>query len=235
MKRFAVITGDVNASSRMLKQEVKRLEKTLRGSFQDLAENLPEVQADHFTCFRGDSWQFVVGDAAAAARAAVYFRASLIVQSTDEFGKKLNSAVAIGVGPVDFFPDDESSAGGGKAYELSGKCLDKIRRRMPGMSISGLGPQDPNVSAMLGLIDALIRQWTPSQARAVRLALQGHTQEESAARWHPKAISQQAVHKHLHSAGWPAIEPALNAIYTTLMSCKMQNNPEAQVSQEGGS
>ncbi len=216
MKRFAVITGDVNASSSMEKQVVRRLERTLRSSFQDLMENLPDLKADHFTCFRGDSWQFVVGDATAAVNAAIYFRASLLLQSYDAFGKRLNSSVAIGFGSVDFFPDDESTAGGGKAYELSGKCLNKILRRMPGMCASGLGPQDTGISVLLGVIDALIRHWTSSQARAICLALQGLTQDEIAAHWIPRPVSQQAVHKHLQKAGWPAIDPALNWVATTI-------------------
>ena len=191
MKRFAVLTGDVNASSRMGKQQVRRLEKALRGSFQDLRDNLPDVKAGYFTCFRGDSWQFVVGDAAAAASAAVYFRASLLVRSNDEFGRRMNSAVAI-----------------------------------------GLGSLDPGITAMLGLIDALIRHLTPSQAKAVCFALRGLTQEEIARRWVPEAVSQQAVQKHLRSAGWPAMEPALEWLYTTINGCKRKNNPEGQTRRE---
>lgn len=224
MKPYAVITGDVNASSRMEKQEVKRLEKTLRASFQDLADNMPDLNAIHFTCFRGDSWQFVVGDAATAVTAAVYFRASLIVHSFSELGRSMGSAVAIGFGSIDYFPDDESAAGGGVAYECSGKALDKILRRMPGMSASGLGSHDKGVSAMLGLIDALIHHWTLSQARAVSFALQGLTQEAIALKWVPDAVSQQAVHKHLRSAGWPAIEPALRWLSTTIKGCNQENN-----------
>ncbi|MCK5035950.1 MAG: hypothetical protein KAS73_08675 [Candidatus Sabulitectum sp.] len=227
--RYAVLTGDINASSRMGKREAKNLEKILRASFQELVANRHDIEADHFTCFRGDSWQFVVGDATAAASAALYFRASLIIQSYDAFGIRLNSSVSIGFGSIDFFPDSESSAGGGKAYELSGKRLDKIRKRLPGMSVSGLGPPDPGVSAMLGVIDALVRHWTPSRARAVCLSLQSLTQIEIASKWEPEPISQQAVHKHLQSAGWPAIEPALNWIATTIKGCIAKNNLGNQI------
>lgn len=232
MKRYAVLTGDINASSRMDKREVKSLEKMLRASFREVVANLPDIEADHLTCFRGDSWQFVVGNATAAARAAVYFRASLIIQSYDAIGIRLNSSAAIGFGSIDFFPDGESSAGGGEAYKLSGKCLDKIRKRLPGMSVSGLGPPDSGITAMLGVIDALIRHWTPSQARAVCLSLQSLTQLEIASKWEPKPITQQAVHKHLQSAGWPAIEPALNWIATTIKGCNAKNNLVDKVRQK---
>lgn len=228
MKRVAVITGDVNASSRLRQHEAKRLERVLVATYRNLKKHMPMFEAINFTCFRGDSWQFVVDDAASAASAAVYFRASLLVESHDAFKKKLNSAAAIGIGSIDFLPDGESTFGAGEAYELSGKQLDKIRRRIPGMSASGLGPLDIGVSASLGLIDVLIRHWTHLQARAVCLAFQGLTQKEIADRWHPKKVTQQAVHKHLHNAGWPAIEPALKWISTTIAGDNTENNHNSQ-------
>jgi len=165
-----------------------------------------------------------VSDITAAARAALYFRASLIIQSYDTFGIRLNSSIAIGFGSIDFFPHGESSAGGGKAYELSGKRLDKIRNQLPGMSVSGFGPSDPGITAMLGVIDALIRHWTRPQAKAVCLSLQNLTQLKIALMWEPERISQQAVHKHLKNAGWPAVKPALNWIAATIRGCNAENN-----------
>jgi len=63
-----------------------------------------------------------------------------------------------------------------------------------------------------------------SSFRAVCLALQSLTQLEIASKWEPKPISQQAVHKHFQNAGWPAIEPALNWIATTIKGCNAKNN-----------
>lgn len=216
MQKYAVLTGDVNASSTMTNKENKALEKILRESFNDLKNNLPFIQADHFTCFRGDSWQFVVGNANNAAHAAVYFRASLIVKSYDEIGKRIHSAIAIGFGSIDFFPDNENSAGGGEAYHYSGKCLDKMHTRLPGMNASGLVNDETDVSAILGLIDALIRRWTRHQALAVCFALRNMTQEKIAQQWKPEKVTQQAVYKHLRNAGWPAVEKALKCIKNNL-------------------
>jgi len=208
----------------MGEEEARRLERTLWESFSDLAENFPDAKANHFSCFRGDSWQFVVYNAAAAPSAAVYFRASLLTRSHSEFGRRRNSSVAIGFGSLDFVPGGGYTAGGGEAYMLSGRTLDKIRTRMPGMSASGLGSHDLAIRALLGLVDAIIRGWTPLQAKAVGLALRGLTQEEIATQWEPRAVSQQAIHKHLQSAGWPALEPALQWLYTTTEGCYAGNN-----------
>lgn len=224
MNAVAVITGDVNASETMGQAHKKRLEQVLRSSFQDLVVALDQYKIDHFTCFRGDSWQFVVGDPVKAVDAALYFRASLLVQSQEEFGKKQHTSAAIGFGQVQFFPDDVSSAGGGEAYSLSGHKLDKLRKRMPGMGVAGLSKKDVGIDAVLGVLDALVRQWTASQAKAVCFALQGLLQEEIAKKWLPKPITQQAVHKHLYAAGWPGIEPALEWVSTTLKGCIGNNN-----------
>jgi hypothetical protein len=233
MKRYAVLTGDIDASSSRTGRHVaKGLERMLWASFRELVAGLPNIEADYFTCFRGDSWQFVVSDITAAASAAVYFRASLIIQSYDSFGIRLNSSTAIGFGSIDFFPNSESSAGGGEAYELSGKRLDKIRNQLPGMSVSGLESSDRGITAMLGVIDALIRHWTRPQARAVCLSLQNLTQLKIASMWKPEPISQQAVHKHLKNAGWPAVKPALSWIATTVKGCNAENNLGDRVSRK---
>jgi hypothetical protein len=220
----AVITGDVNASSKMPEQQARRLEGLLRECFREVSESLPEAHLDSFTNFRGDSWQFVVKEPLLAVRAALLFRSRLIVHSDKEMGNRLHTATAIGFGGIDYLPDGVSLAGGGAAYESSGKKLDKLHRRMPGMGVSGLGPQDPYFDRLVGVIDALVRSWTAMQAQAVAFALQGFTQVEISHLWRPP-ISQQAVNKHLKAAGWPAIDPALQWIETTLKGCLQENNP----------
>jgi hypothetical protein len=219
----AVVTGDVNASSKMLEKDARHLEQVLRHCFQDVISVLDHVKAEGFTNFRGDAWQFVVSDPVMAIRTTLYFRSSLLIHSNQEFGKKMHTSASIGFGNITYLPSKTSLAGGGEAYEASGKRLDKLRRRMPGMGVSGLGEIDIFLDNLLGVIDALVRHWTALQAKAVSFALQGIAQAEIAKRWkHP--ISQQAVHKHLLAAGWPAIEPALRWMETTIEGCIRENN-----------
>ena len=223
-RQVAVITGDINASSGMPTNHAAKLETVLWTSFKELKKALPEAKAEHFTCFRGDSWQFVVNNQSAAISAGLFYRASLLVQSDQEFGKSYHASFAVGFGEAEYLPDQDSSAGGGEAYVRSGHRLDKLKRRVPGMGVLGLGEKDKGVDAATGLIDALVRKWTALQARAVCLAMQGYSQEQIAERWSPKPVSQQAVQKHLSAAGWPAIEPALEWITTTINGCFCKNN-----------
>lgn len=208
----------------MAKDKRKKLEGILGECFHLLSKDLSKAIAGHFSCFRGDSWQFVVGDARYAASAAVCYRTLLRQLGCERIGIRLNSSASIGIGTIDFFPDSESAAGSGIAYELSGRNLDRIKKRLPGMNFAGLGEHDRGVTAVLGLIDAMITRWTEPQVYAVHEALKGHTQNEIALGWKNGPISQQAVHKHLQNAGWPAVLPALEWISTTIRSCISGNN-----------
>ena len=221
----AVVTGDVNASSRMHAAEARQLESILAICFEETADALPGADLGGYTGFRGDAWQFAVGRPDQAVRAALFFRSRLLVASDREFGRRLHSAVAVGFGGIDYLPGAGSSAGGGEAYRVSGHRLDRLRRRIPGMGVAGLEDLEANFDVLLGVIDALARSWTAHRAEAVSLAIRGLSQGEIANRWQPK-VSQQAIHKHLSTAGWPAIEPALEWMETTLYGCIGENNHE---------
>lgn len=223
LQYVAVVTGDVNASSKMHEKDARQLELLLKNCYQDTLVSLNDAELGGFTNFRGDSWQFIVGKPMMALRATLLFRSLLLVHSDQEFSKRLHTSAAIGFGSVNFLPNDTSLAGGGQAYEISGKRLDKLRRRMPGMGVSGLGKKDQYLDSLIGVIDALVRRWTALQAQAVSYALQELSQTEISQKWSPP-ISQQAINKHLISAGWPAIEPALRWAETTIKGCILKNN-----------
>ncbi len=213
---IAVITGDINGSSFLDKRATRHLIPILNVCFDDVCEKLPYAKAGGFTTFLGDSWQFYVSNPVLAIRAIFLFRVSLLIHGDDTLGKKLHSSAAIGFGRINSHTDHAPNADTGTAYELSGKKLSKLRRRVPGMVAAGLGDTDHYLDSMLGLFDALIRRLTFSQAQALSLALSSDfSQEEIARRLKPR-ISQQAVNKHLRVAGWPAIKPALNLIETTV-------------------
>ena len=219
----AVVTGDVNASSRLEAAEARGLERLLERCFAETDGALPRAGLRGYTGFRGDAWQFAVGCPEFAVRAALFYRGRLLVHSERELGRRLHSSAAIGFGTIDWLPDGSSAAGGGSAYEASGRRLDRLRRRIPGLGLAGLGDQDEGLDVLLGIMDALVRGWTAHRAEAVVLAMQGLSQGEIARQWAPQ-VSQQAIHKHLAAAGWPALEPALAWLETTLTGCFAENN-----------
>jgi hypothetical protein len=220
----AVVTGDVNASSGLDVGQARGLPAVLLQCFAETAAALPQAGLCGFTSYRGDAWQFVVGRAELALRATLSYRSRLLVHSDRALDRRLHSAAAIGFGRVDYLPDDRTTSGGGEAYELSGRRLDRLRRRVPGMGAAGAGDLDPCLDSLLGVIDALARQWTVPRAHAVAMAIQGLSQHEIARTWQPP-VSQQAIHKHLSAAGLPALEPAMEWAETTLKGCFTGNNP----------
>lgn len=225
----AVVTGDVNASTRLAAEAARGLEALLERCYAETDAALPRAGLRGYSAFRGDAWQFAVGCPEFAVRAALFYRGRLLVHSERELGRKLHSSAAVGFGTIEWLPDGASSAGGGTAYELSGRRLDRLRRRMPGLGLAGLAdahgtPQlEEGLDVLLGVLDALVRRWTAHQAEAVVLSMQGLAQGEIARQWEPR-VSQQAIHKHLAAAGWPALEPALAWLETTLTGCFSENN-----------
>jgi len=121
---------------------------------------------------------------------------------------KWDTRMAIGVGTVDFVPEDRISKGDGQAYRCSGKALEEMTKasnmcfRFPGTEM------EESLDVLVHLLDVLAMNWTQKQALAIIGALQGLRQEEIGTLWKP-SVSQQAVNRHLQRAGWFAIEKAI--------------------------
>jgi hypothetical protein len=61
------------------------------------------------------------------------------------------------------------------------------------------------LDVLVRLVDALAVNWSEKQALAITGALQGLRQEKIGSLWNPP-ITQQSVNRHLHRAGWFAVE-----------------------------
>jgi hypothetical protein len=204
-KLYAVITGDIVSFSKLpaehrqrLSGIMKRGSETVRKAFKG---SVP-LEAD---VFRGDSWQLLVSDAAVSLRIALFLRAYLrAAMGTGKFDTRM----AIGVGTIDFVPDDRVSKGDGQAYRHSGNALEQMARgsnmcfRFPGQEI------EESLDVLVHLMDVLAMNWSDKQALAITGALQGLKQEKIGSLWKPP-ITQQSVNRHLQRAGWFAIEKAI--------------------------
>jgi hypothetical protein len=148
---------------------------------------------------------------ARALLATLYFRAGLQA-ALDE--TRLDTRAAIAVGPVDFVGAEGVASGDGPAFRLSGEVLERLDKK------TTLGFAAPDLAAeeclqtLLVLVDHVAARWSGRQARAVRGALRGWTQEEIARRCWADPVSQQTVAQHLDRAGWRAIEGALEYFAT---------------------
>lgn len=185
-------------------------------------QSMPEMMADASRCirgilpgvmpweidvFRGDGWQALLTEPAYALRAAAVIRAYIRALGPDP---RLDTRMAIGVGPVDYVPEGRVAAGDGPAFRSSGKMLEKMAAPSAGVlryACPG-APFESLADALVRAVGALMETWRPLRARAVLGLLCGLKRAQVAARW-PTPISRQAVSKHLKNARWDAVAHAI--------------------------
>jgi hypothetical protein len=202
---YAVITGDVIASSDLEPSQRKQLPATIESIAAILTEWLGADEVAPVAIFGGDSWQLLLATQANALRAALFMRASLLASPLE-----VDTRLAIAVGSVDFVPDKGIEHGDGEAFRMSGRLLSELSNRSVSM---GFECPDKDLSRhwdlAVCLIDALVRtNWTANRARAVSGALRGLTGVQIGELW-PTPISKQTAGRHLAEVAWEAIERAL--------------------------
>ncbi|HUU74911.1 MAG TPA: hypothetical protein VMW63_02350 [Methanoregulaceae archaeon] len=219
---YAVVTGDVVGSSKLPADKRKILLQCLDSGF-DAALRVVDESASHlppFEVFRGDSFQGILSKADQGLRAALIIRASLLAQPEIRKGIRLDTRIAIGVGPVQFVPKERVGLGDGDAYRFSGGELETLKKRKVNLMIKT--PWDSfndELRTESFLADAIIRSWSPAQAEAMLYALSGATQAGIA---HTLGISQEAVFYRLDGAKNWAIQEFLSR-YKEIISKSLSN------------
>ncbi|RJP41715.1 MAG: hypothetical protein C4548_08820 [Desulfobacteraceae bacterium] len=212
-KNYAVVSGDFIGFSGLPAETRESSYHLVKQAGAELARLFPSAMPWEVDMFRGDGWQFVLADPVISLRAALFFRAYLRARAG---GHPTDVRLAIGVGPIDYVPDNRVSAGDGTAFRLSGRLLDQIAMQKTGSMRFVM--EDEKLSLPLDgitlLIGALADNWTERQARAVAGALQGLTIIQITEQW-PDRISRQAVGKHLARTRWPEIRIGLKIFEST--------------------
>ena len=204
-KDYAVITGDVIASSDLEATQRKELPATIESIAATLTDWLGADEVAPVAIFGGDSWQLLLATPANALRAALFMRASLLASPLG-----IDTRLAIAVGGVDFVPEAGVERADGEALRMSGRLLSEL----PGRSVSmGFECPDKTLSRhwdlVACLIDALIRtNWTANRARAVSGALRGFTGVQIGELW-PAPIAKQTAGRHLTEVAWETLERVL--------------------------
>lgn len=212
----AVLTGDIVGSSdlsrenrELLPQKMLEASKILQGSFSCVPFQI--------RIFRGDSWQFIVSDPEKSLRVGLMYR-SLIRTSFQD--RSVDTRIGIGVGSINFLPEENLSSGDGEAFRRSGTALETmVRRRF----LDAFFPEYWNwattelLREVLLWVDLQAQNWTPGQAAAISGALLGRTQNEIAKQEFKGEITQQAVAQHLKRGGWAAVQSSL-VLYEKIIS-----------------
>lgn len=205
----AVLTGDIVGSSKLNPVEREMLPKKILDA-SDTLQNSFSCVPFQIRIFRGDSWQFIISAPEKSLRIGLMFR-SLIQTSFEDH--PLDTRIGIGIGLINFLPEENLSSGDGEAFRRSGSALENMARKR---YLDAVFPESWNwptaelLREVLLWVDFQAQNWTPGQASAVSGALLGRTQIEIAKKEFRGEITQQAVAQHLKRGGWSAVQSSVD-------------------------
>lgn len=203
-KVYAVITGDIVGSSRLLPNRREELWSVLKSTLELINQDFAASLIGKIEIHRGDSFQGVLRDLRKALVISILIRAGLrmgFVVKKKRYA--MDVRIAVGLGTIDFLPEENIAAGDGEAFRRSGQILDKMKGDQRLLLKSSWSEMDGELETEFALLDALVNNWSTEQAKAISMQLQGMKQEEIGK---ILSISQPAVGSRLKSAGGWAVE-----------------------------
>lgn len=200
---YAVVTGDLVGSTRLPLELRRDFRQLVDHAASELRAFLGTDAVLGIDLFSGDSWQFVSAPRQ-SLRACLFLRAYIRAHM-----ERADTRCVVGVGEIDFVPEDRVSQGDGEAFRLSGRLLQQIKRG-PAMRLVAADPAVVRQWDLpFSLADAAIAgSWTSRRALAVTGELRGLSQEETGRLWtkfrlQDKPVSQATVSRYLEQAHWP--------------------------------
>lgn len=211
---YAVLTGDLVKSSRLSPEQSNSAMQRLRQLAKEFESTYPESTIGRLDTFRHDSWQWLLAKPELALRAAVFMRAGL--RAFSEGRVKFDTRIAIGTGAVETIAKQRISDSRGPAFVCSGRALDAMKNesRLAYAADNGIAAEEWLAGGLVPLLDCIVTDWTPTEARAVYGTLMGWTQEEIAEKW---PILSKTGKRQTRQAVWDSLSRAhRNTIQETL-------------------
>ena len=213
----ATISADIVSSTSLSVEELMLLQSEIRRFLDELAE---KSQGNNWgRLFKGDSVEIFLSNPNEALRVALLLKT--LVKKTFSWGKETNVRrelfrkygirLAIGIGEMRIV-DQKQDILDGEAIYNSGRLLEKATKEKLSIKRS-IFFACPNpllteyMDVMVGLLDALLRNATSRQNEIFYYRLSGKSEKEIAEMLN---IKQSAVNQRSNSAGWKAVESAIN-------------------------
>jgi hypothetical protein len=202
---YAVLTGDLVKSTSLTPAMLTDARDVVTDATAEIARWSEGSVAARVEFFRGDAWQFALGDARFFLRAAVYVRARLRAANSN-----FDTRIGIGLGKVEHIDPVRTSLSSGEAFVISGRTLDAIGGAS-GLAV-GLADRFERrlawIDPMAGLCSALVDHWTERQAELVgrMLVPERVSQLDLATSFQ---ITKQTVSKALAAADYSALLAAI--------------------------
>lgn len=208
-RTYAVISGDIIGSSKLPPSERADLLNTMKHLSNELRNFLGQSVPLDVDIYAGDAWQLLVAEPRDALRAAIFFRAGIIAKTK----KKVDTRLVVAMGKVDFVPNERVSEGDGEAFRLSGRTLKETTGKQHLRFVAAAMADSIHWDATFGLIDAVMKRWSPKQAQAVCGALQGWSHADIAAQASPPIV-RSVVTRSLAEANWHAIARVIEIFFS---------------------
>jgi hypothetical protein len=203
---YAVLTGDIIASTAMAPQKFAATLATIRRVVETFGRSHPGAVTTAPDIFRGDSWQLVL------AAPALALRLALLIRMTLRSEIDADTRISIGIGGITTLDVQRASLSVGEAFMLSGTGLDGMTLYYDlsgGLASGGRIPTEW-LRVMLRLVSTVMRGWTRRQAEIVLAALLAEdATHEALSRTLSPPVSKQTVSKTLNSANWHVISDAI--------------------------
>jgi hypothetical protein len=216
----AVITGDIEKSTRLSESNRLLLTRELESAFRQWNKDFSMTSE----LYRGDSLQCLLQNPADSLRMALILKTfikglnpvvqqdllhkKILIKSKDELKatRMYDIRLAIGIGKVDKNHTKIVTAYG-DAFVRSGRALDELKNRKVNLGIATEDTYEPELKTELILLDALLSSHTVLQSEVVCYKLLGYTEKEIGKKL---AIGQSAVNQRSSSSNWHAIEAIVN-------------------------
>ena len=197
-RTFFVLTGDIAGSTNIGAGKYGELTTPLKL----LMDSWPEVMDGRI--FRGDSFQLLFADAAAALRRALQLRC-WFRKNTIGGRFLLDARIAIGAGKVDYFGKTVLDSDG-EAFRLSAQALDAMKAGDFLAVVTRDEALNEQLRVIFLLMEGFISKWTRNKAEVIFGVLANETQQAMA---NDLGVGQSAIHNRLKLARWKKVEKTL--------------------------
>lgn len=208
MKKYAVITGDIVAFTKL---DNDRREELIGDTDEHIKRWVkgPEDAA----IFRGDSFQLIFEDLNLAVIRSVQLICWFKKQAEQRF-PNLSTRISLGIGELAFKGKTVLDSDG-EAFHLSGRNFDQLETDELLRITTGDPEQNEQFAVLLTFMNLVMNGWTPQQAEVVYWVLedQNATQEKIGRRLN---MYQSNIAKRLKVAHWKEIEKGIKFITAQL-------------------
>ena len=196
MAMRAVLTGDIVNSTLLGKAAEKKLLHIMQQLFRD----------HKLEFYRGDSFQALLQQPAAALRLSLLCRSAAISLQEAQPPVLSDFRISIGIGEV-ISPVRTLRTAKGQAFVLSGRALDEITKTNSRLAITtGNELANEGLQVMADYLNSIFRAMTGKQAEAIFRLLKGETQQVVARQLKK---TKSTIHQRVISGRWPEIEKLL--------------------------